>query len=57
MSEEKKEDLKFLTSIAVLVLVDEKPCHVQISIFEDESKKVRLYYDVIDPSKAPKIAE
>ena len=52
-NQEKKSDVKFLTSLALAVVdVDEEVKHVQFSIVQDiETKEIRAFFDVVDPSK------
>lgn len=51
-------DVKFLTSLALAVPTDDEVKHLQITICQEtESKKIRCFFDVIDPTKLPKFAE
>lgn len=58
MAQEKKIDVKFVTSVALAHEdIDGNMKHFQISIVQEtESKKFRCYFDVVDPS-AVKLAE
>lgn len=53
MEEKEKIDVKFLTSLALVVNdVDGELRHIQLTIVqESESKLIRAFMDVIDPSK------
>jgi len=45
-------NVKFITSLALAVNVDGEVKHVQITLAqEEESKQLRCFFDVIDPSK------
>lgn len=57
-SEEKKVDVKFLTSLALAVPdMNDEIKHVQLSIVQEtESGEIRAFFDVVDPSKV-KLAE
>lgn len=54
----KKIEVKFLTSLALAVLdCDDMIQHVQITLVQEtESKRIRSFMDVIDPSRV-KLAE
>lgn len=55
--EEEKIDVEYLTSLALAFPVDGEVKHFQITIVrETASKKFRMYFDVVDPSKI-KLAE
>lgn len=57
MSEEKKIEVKFITSLAMAVDALDGVKHVQLTIVQEvESKEIRCYMDVVDPSKV-KLAE
>ena len=60
MSEEKKEtiEVKYLTSLITAVPdVDGEIKHLQFTVVQEvDSKKIRCYFDVVDPSKV-KLAE
>lgn len=55
--QEKKIEVKYITSLAFAFPVDEQVKHFQISIVQEiESGLFRCYFDVVDPSKV-KLAE
>lgn len=57
MDEQKKIDVKYLTSLAFAFPVDDEVRHFQITIVQEtESKNFRCYFDAVDPSKI-KLAE
>lgn len=56
-SEEKKVEVKYLTSLAMALVVGDEVKHVQITIAQEvESKALRCFFDVVDP-KQIKLAE
>lgn len=55
--EEKKIKARYLTSLAMALPVDGEVKHVQITIAqEEETKAMRCFFDVVDPTKV-KLAE
>lgn len=50
---EEKKEVKFLTSLALVVNdVDSVPRHIQLTIVQEtESKIIRAFMDVVDPSQ------
>lgn len=58
MAEKEKIEVKYLTSLAIALRdVDDVVKHVQLTIVQElESKEIRCYMDVVDPSKI-KLAE
>lgn len=53
MSEEKKQELSFLTAVSLSTNdVDGKLLYLQFSVFQDtKTKEVRCFFDVVDPTK------
>lgn len=58
MADEKKIEVKYLTSLAIAIPdMDSEVKHIQLTIVQEvESKQIRCYMDVVDPSKV-KLAE
>lgn len=56
--EEKKNDVRYLTSLAMAVADPEGVVHnLQFTVIQEvETKKLRCFFDVVDPSKI-KLAE
>ena len=50
---ESKIEVKFITSLALAVNdIDCDVKHIQVTVVQEtESKKMRCYFDVVDPSK------
>lgn len=57
-SKDKSIEVKFVTSLITAVSdIDENVRHLQFTVVQEvESKKMRCYFDVVDPSKV-KLAE
>lgn len=52
MEEEQKIEVKFLSSLALAVDALDGIKHVQLTLVQEvESKEIRCYMDVVDPSK------
>lgn len=52
MAEVKKIEVKFITSLAMAVDTLDGVKHVQLTVVQEvESKELRCYMDVVDPSK------
>lgn len=56
--EEKKKDVRYLTSLAMAVADPDGEVHnLQFTVIQEvETKKLRCFFDVVDPSKI-KLAE
>lgn len=58
MSEEKKIDVKFLTSLALAVPTEDEVKHIQLTLVQVvDTKEIRCYMDVIDAKKLPRFVE
>lgn len=50
--EQKKVDVKYITSVAMAVVVDDEVKHLQFTVAQEiESKQLRCFFDVVDPSQ------
>lgn len=58
MEEEKKSEVKYLTSVALAVNdCDDNIKHLQFTVCQEiETKEIKCFFDVVDPSKI-KLAE
>lgn len=51
-------NVKYLTSLALAVPIDDDFRHVQITLARvDGTDEIRCFFDVLDPSKLPKFQE
>jgi len=53
MEEKKEKDVKYLTSFAMAINdMDQNVRHIQLTIVQEvDTKEIRCFFDVVDPSK------